>query len=355
MSDRRIKELAEKEKGSRGVPPSKIKEMAKWLELQEKIDDLFERVESLEEEAIEEIIEWADVVCATNSVCGSELMNSRNFDTVIIDEATQATEPSCWLPISLSEKVILAGDHKQLPPTILNEDAKFLSKTLFERLVDIFGDEIRSTLEIQYRMNEDIMNFSNKEFYNGVLKADESVADHTLVGLIDNDIGCESTVEKSLQPEPSIVFIDTAEMGAEERTREGSTSKENPKEAKIVFSIISKLLELGMDPSDIAVISPYEDQVDRISREVDEKYLEIDTVDGFQGREKEVVILSLVRSNETGNIGFLKDVRRLNVSLTRAKRKLVVIGDSATVGYHETYSRLINYIYENGEIIPAEV
>lgn len=356
MSDGKIKALARKEKGSRGVSPSRIKEMASWLELQEKIDEIFGRVERLEEEAIDEIIEWADVVCATNSGCGSELMSGRDFDVVIIDEATQATEPSCWIPIRMSEKVVMAGDHKQLPPTILSEKAGDLNKTLFESLIERYGDEIRDILEVQYRMHEKIMNFSNREFYSGVLRADDSVAEHTLFDLMDQEIDFESPriSQEVIAPEPPIVFVDTSDIDASERVRKGSTSKENPKEAEFVLSVVSNLLAVGIDPTDIAVITPYDDQVDLIERKVDLEDLEIDTVDGFQGREKEVVILSLVRSNQENNIGFLEDVRRLNVSLTRAKRKLIIVGDSSTVKTHETYSKLIEYISENGKVFALQ-
>lgn len=355
MGDEMIKSLAKKGKGSRGVPPDKIKEMTKWLEMQEEIDSLFEKVESLEDEAIDEIIEWADVVCATNSGCGSEMMSGREFDTVIIDEATQATEPSCWIPIVMADKIIMAGDHKQLPPTILNQEAKGLSRTLFESLVDEHGDEIRSVLKIQYRMNKKIMNFSNREFYDGILKANESVAKHTLKDLITNASNSENFKflgqKKSLGT--PITFIDTSNIEAPERSRAGSNSKENPKEAEIVFSIASKLQKLGIDPRDIAVITPYDDQVDLIRKRIKEEGLEVDTVDGFQGREKEVVILSLVRSNKENEVGFLEDIRRLNVSLTRAKRKLIIVGGQSTVGKHEIYAKLIKYISNEGEIISA--
>ncbi len=353
MSDERIKSLAKKGKGSRGVSPSRIKEMASWLEIQENIDELFEKIERLEEEAVDEIIGWADVVCATNSGCGSELMSDRRFDSLVIDEATQATEPSCWIPITICDRVVMAGDHKQLPPTILSEEAQELNKTLFQSLVEEYGDKIGSVLRVQYRMHEKIMNFSNQEFYDGVLKADTSVANHTLGDLIDQEIGFDSheILEDTLAPEPPIVFLDTVQTEAGERTRKGSTSKENPKEAELVSFLASKLLELGLKPTNIAVITPYDDQVDLISRKIDSEDLEIDTVDGFQGREKEVILLSFVRSNEENNVGFLEDVRRLNVSLTRAKRKLVIIGDSSTIEAHETYSNLLDYISCNGKIL----
>ncbi len=359
MSDEMIKSLAQKGKGSRGVPPSKIEEMAKWLELQEKIDELFTEIEKLEEEAVDEILEWADVVCATNSGCGSELMSGREFDTLIIDEATQATEPSCWIPMILSDKVVMAGDHKQLPPTVLSKDAEELNETLFESLMEIHGDDISRILKVQYRMHQNIMNFSNEEFYDGVLKADESVASYTLEDMksfeYSNDLS--NNYRGLLDPEEPVVFLDTRNIGASERQRKGSTSRENPKEADLAASISSKLIKLGMNPDQIAIITPYDDQVDLINRKIGTEDLEVDTVDGFQGREKEAVILSLVRSNPEKEVGFLKDVRRLNVSLTRAKRKLIIIGDGDTVSGHETYRRLIEYVTEAGGLIslPPEI
>lgn len=351
MSDEKIKTLAEKGKGSRGVSSSKIKEMASWLEIQEKIDNIFSKIERLENEAVDEILEWANIVCATNSGCGSELLSDKKFDTVIIDEATQATESSCWIPITLAEKAIMAGDHKQLPPTILSEKAKELNQTLFSSLIERYGEKIRSMLKIQYRMHEDIMNFSNQEFYDGVLEADDSVAKHTLNDLVSFESEEENWVEDLIVPNIPVVFVDTVDIEAGERTRKGSTSKENPKEAELVESIVFRLLDKGLEPVDIAVITPYDDQVDLIDRELDLEDLEVDTVDGFQGREKEAVILSLVRSNSENNIGFLEDVRRLNVSLTRAKRKLVIIGDSSTISVHETYSNLLDYVSEVGKIL----
>ncbi|MFW6386175.1 MAG: IGHMBP2 family helicase [Candidatus Hadarchaeota archaeon] len=351
MSDHQIKSLAKKERGSRGVPPDKIQEMAEWLKLQDKINDLFNRIERLEEEAVEEILEWADLVCATNSGCGSDVLKDEEFDVVVIDEATQSTEPSCWIPITRADRAIMAGDHKQLPPTILSERAEELGRTLFESLLREHNGEISKTLEIQYRMHKRIMNFSNEEFYDGVLKAHESVANHTLRDLVDGYIDLEGISQRVLDPEVPVVYLDTSGIEAPERSRADSPSKENLKEAQIVESIVSEILEIGLDPKDIAVISPYDDQVDLINKKLDSEELEVDTVDGFQGREKEIIVLSLVRSNESGNIGFLEDVRRLNVSLTRAKRKLIIVADSSTINNHPTYSRMYEYVLENGRVI----
>ncbi|WP_445664581.1 IGHMBP2 family helicase [Fodinibius sp. AD559] len=352
MSNTKIKELAEEGRGSRGVSEDKIQEMARWIELQDEIEELFEEADQLREEAVNEILETKQVICTTNSTAGSELVESREFDLVVIDEATQSTEPSCLIPITHGKKVVMAGDHRQLPPTVKNRKAadKGLEDTLFERLAEKHSS-IKNMLEVQYRMHENIMAFSNEQFYDGILSADESVKDHTLedfqldVNLFDNNL------TEILDPHEPVIFVDTAGRDAAERIRQGSTSKENPEEALLVAQMADNLLRSGMQPENIAVISPYKDQVDLLDRKIDTENLEIKSVDGFQGREKEVVIISLTRSNKNRRIGFLEDVRRLNVSLTRAKRKLIVVGDSSTIASHEIYANFIDYVRDRGKVI----
>ncbi len=352
MSNTKIKDLAEEERSSRGVSEDKIQEMARWIELQDEIEDLFEEADQLREEAINEILDSKQVICTTNSTAGSKLVEDREFDLVVIDEATQSTEPSCLIPITHGKKVVMAGDHLQLPPTVKNRKAadQGLADTLFERLAEKHPG-IKNMLEVQYRMHEKIMEFSNKQFYDGILTADESVKKHTLedfqldINLFDNNM------TEILDPHEPVVFVDTAGRDASERIRQGSTSKENPEEALLVAHMADNLLRSGMQPEDIAVISPYKDQVDLLDRKIDTENLEIKSVDGFQGREKEVVIISLTRSNKNRRIGFLEDVRRLNVSLTRAKRKLIVVGDSTTVTSHESYTNFVDYVREKGRVI----
>jgi len=351
MSDAQIHQLANKGSGSRGVSRAKIKEMSAWLKLQEEIDKLYERSQQLEQEAIDEIIEDSDVVCTTNSTAGSELLEGWKFDVAAIDEATQATEPSCLIPINRANRVIMAGDHRQLPPTILAEEAKDdLQVTAFEKLVSRTGDSITEMLLTQFRMNEKIMEFSDRAFYGGNLRADASVADHTLRGIIPKgtEIGdTEPTwLREALDPEQPLSFLDTVNLAAEEKQRPGSTSRENPAEAEIVSQITGRLLAL-IPPKEIGVISPYDDQIDLLNSQNDEENLEIKTVDGFQGREKEVIVISFVRSNEHDRLGFLTDVRRLNVSLTRARRKLIMVGDSKTLSDHETYKELVDFVKTN--------
>ncbi|RKD95159.1 IGHMBP2 family helicase [Halopiger aswanensis] len=380
LSDERIKQLAEEGRGSRGIPPEKIEEMAEWLELQERADELFDRAERLEQEAVAEEIERADVVCTTNSTAGSDLLAGQRFDTLVIDEATQATEPSCLIPIVKADRVIMAGDHRQLPPTIQSREAERegLDETLFETLAERYGtdddgsdgdadrsasaptdDPIRSLLTTQYRMHERIQDFSSERFYDGALEPHESVRDHTLAGLLSDPDETAARYSALESGEP-LVFVDTSDVDAPERSREGSPSTENPSEADLVAEYARALLEAGLEAADLAVISPYDDQVKRIEDELEgtlseetAEALEVDTVDGFQGREKAVVLVSLVRSNDRREVGFLDEPRRFNVALTRARRKAVVVGDRDTVTAAPVFDDFLEYARTRGRIVDA--
>jgi predicted DNA helicase len=344
LSDEAIMELAREGRTTRGIPQKKIAGMKRWLEVKQKIDKLFDDAREFEERAIRGIIKDAEVICATNSTAGSELLKGEKFDVAVVDEATQSTEPSSLIPVLKAKRFIMAGDHKQLPPTILNEEAAFrnFTKSLFERLLERHGDTIRVMLDMQYRMNEAIAEFPNREFYEGKLKAVEQVKRHTLLDLLPDF----SVQDEDVKP---FLFIDTGGSGkCVEQVRKGSTSRENIGEARLVKDIAERLLREGIPPEDIAIISPYDDQVSLIKRMIRVDGLEIKTVDGFQGREKEVVIVSFVRSSVSRTMGFLKDLRRLNVSITRAKRKLVLIGDSTTLETDGCYNRLITLAKERG-------
>ena len=339
LSDEAILRLANEGKTTRGIPKKKIEEMKRWIELKQDVDALFKDARALEDRAVRRILKNAAVICVTNSTAGSELLGSEKFDIAVIDEATQSTEPSSLIPVLKAKRFIMAGDHKQLPPTVLNEEAMrgSLSRSMFERLLALYGDKIRVMLEVQYRMNEEIAEFPNNEFYEGRLRADERVRRQTIAELVPS-----ITELEFVMADKPLVFIDTAySAGFEERMRRGSTSRENEGEARLVKFIVERLLDAGVRAEDIAVISPYDDQVALIRMMLRVEGLEIKTVDGFQGREKEVVIVSFVRSNKFGDIGFLGDLRRLNVSITRAKRKLILIGDSQTLGSESCYRRLI--------------
>jgi predicted DNA helicase len=352
MSDGQILELAEKNQGSRGVPADKIKGMATWIELDEEADDLFEEAERKRDEAIEDLLQEADVVCTTNSSSGSELLDGKTFDLAVIDEATQSTEPSCLIPISHAKKVIMAGDHKQLPPVVKSQEAAMngMLTTLFERLGAEYGN-VKSMLDVQYRMHEDIMTFSDQRFYGGKLHADGTVRYHTLYDLEYDASSKFDSVRDILSPDEPLVFADTSALDATERQRSRSHSRENQREADIVNRLADGCVQANISPIDIAVIAPYSDQVDLIRKNSDYDDIEIDSVDGFQGREKEVIIISLTRSNESGVVGFLSDERRFNVALTRAKRKLVVLGDSSTVCSEQIYRGFVDHVEDNGRYV----
>jgi len=350
MSDEDIVRYAEKGESVRGVPVKVIRAMADWLRIQRRINALIEKAKEYEAIAIDRILENAEVICSTNSSAGSEVLANRDFDVVVIDEATQSTEPSCLIPMVKGERWLMAGDHKQLPPTVLSEEAApHLQRTLFERMLEVYGSGIKEMLRVQYRMNEVIMRFPAKTFYDGKIIAHESVAHRTLRDL---GIGVEvlgdvpHPYDRILDPDRPLVFTDTLGRSPE-RQRRGSTSYYNEGEARIVLRVVQNLLKLGLKAKDVGVISPYDDQVDHMRSLLWENgvpnEVEIKTVDGFQGREKEVIVVSFVRSNSYREIGFLVDTRRLNVAITRPKVKLVVIGDSLTLESHDVYRAFVEY------------
>jgi ATP-dependent RNA/DNA helicase IGHMBP2 len=212
--------------------------------------------------------------------------------------------------------------------------------SLLERLVSLYGDRVTRRLDVQYRMHEAIMTFSSCEFYERTLSADATVAGHLLGDL--------PGVRREPLTEQPVQFLDTAGAGYEEAVEPDGESRLNSQEADLVARKIHALLQTGVPAKDIAVIAPYAAQVRRLRELLPITGLEIDSVDGFQGREKEAVVLSLVRSNNEGEVGFLADVRRMNVALTRARRKLLVIGDSATLSVLPFYRRLFEYFEERG-------
>lgn len=269
------------------------------------------------------------------------------FDTIIIDEVSQSLEPQCWIPIINHlgiKRLIIAGDNMQLPPTIktLDSDIKIdhkitanLEQTLFDRLVnDLNGDEFKRLLNIQYRMNQQIMEFPSKGLYEGKLEAFEDIKHINLTDLGSNIIPDDDS-------ELACIWMDTQGGEYQETTNEDeNNSKYNEFEIIMVHNHIKKLTSLGVEAKDIGVISPYSAQVSKLKRAINEPELEISTVDGFQGREKEVIIISLVRSNDQNEIGFLKDKRRLNVAMTRPKRQLYVVGDLELIGNSTDFLRL---------------
>ena len=327
---------ASKGKGGRGISADKMKSMAKWIEASQEIDEAHDEIKRIENKMIKKIIDESDVILATNSSAALDSIANTKFDVAIIDEASQATIPSILIPISKAHRFILAGDHKQLPPTIISERALELENTLFESLIEKYPFKSQ-LLNVQYRMNSLLMKFPNAEFYNNGLKSDSSVDEITINDLLMQD-----------SDEEALLFIDTSEVDDYgENHLKDSKSIVNKLEAKIAVSIANDYIVAGVSADDIGIISPYADQVKIIQEKTP---VEVKTIDGFQGREKEIIIISTVRSNEWGNIGFLSDLRRLNVAITRAKRKLIIIGNSDTLKNNPTYSRLIKFV-ENENLL----
>lgn len=305
---------------------------------------LIKEVDKTEQFIAEDLISKAQVITATLVGANHYTIRDLKFHTVIIDEAGQALEPACWIPISKAQKVIFAGDHLQLPPTIKSQRAAKdgLSTTLLEKCTALYPEAV-VLLEEQYRMNEAIMGFSSKEFYDNRLNAHESVASRIL---FPGDV--------------PLSFVDTAGCSYDEK-QEG-TSTANPEEAAFLFKHLHKLVgELtGYYPAEnfptIAVISPYKEQIRILNQLLQDSpelmvyadKIAVNTIDSFQGQERDVVYISLVRSNAGGEIGFLSDIRRMNVAMTRARKKLVVIGDSATLTRLQFYADFVEYAEKLG-------
>ncbi len=296
--------------------------------------ELLAEARALSARAEREVLDRAPVVLATLTGLDGHALSGRRFPLAVVDEATQAVEPACLLALLRCDRAVLAGDHLQLPPTVLSAAAQAggLGRSLFERLVDLRGDEVKVTLLEQHRMNEAIMRFPSDALYGGLLRAHPAVAGHHL-------------------DDAPLEVVDTSGRGFEEATPEGSDSRENEGEALLCAAEVERVLGLGVAPGDVAVIAPYDGQVQRLRTLLSarvEQGLEVDTVDGFQGREKEAVVVSLTRANEAGEVGFLSDVRRMNVALTRARKKLVVVGDGATVARHPFYERFLAHAQATG-------
>ena len=329
---------------------SKKKRRVNWLEVKELRKELHER----ENKAIYEILSGCDVVLSTTTSSSFDgplrALKKGHFDVVFIDECAQAIEPACWISLLHSGKCVLAGDHLQLPPTIISEEAAKggLSVTLMERLLATHGTGMVSLLTTQYRMNRRIMQWPSLFLYGNSLVAHESVSEQLLCN--------KRAVEANLYTETALLFIDTAGCNMNESDVPEEVSKSNEGEANLVSAYIGLLVRSGVSASEIAVIAPYALQVDLISHKLETEGIssvEVHTVDGFQGREKEAVIISFTRSNDKGEVGFLREVRRTNVAITRARRHLCVIGDSVTISNQSFIRGLLECIHTNGEVISA--
>ena len=294
-----------------------------------------------EEQIIDTKLDRASVICATTNY-DPEILGDRTFDLGVIDEACQSTEPGYWPVVLRVEQLVLAGDHCQLPPTVLSTQATLegLSKSMMERLVERWENRVTRQLTIQYRMHQKIMEFPSEHFYHGTLVADASVAEHTLADL-------PGIQTESLDAQP-VLFVDTSGADWAEELDPNGESKLNPREAIWILKQVDALLAAGLLPDQIAVIAPYSAQVRFLRDRCTSTGVEIDTVDGFQGREKEAVLISLVRSNSQGEVGFLGDTRRMNVAMTRAKRKLIVIGDGSTLGRNAFFKKWIEHTENQG-------
>ncbi len=290
----------------------------------------------LEAQAVERILASSKIILSTLTGLDSALVGSQLFDLCVIDEAGQSVEPASWIAIARARKVVLAGDHYQLPPTILSLQAERegFGYSLLEQVVVRDGAQVARRLDVQYRMHSAIMTFSSNQFYDGTLQADGAVAAHLLAdlpGVAGNDL-----------TGTAVTYIDTAGASYDEEMEPDGTSRLNPQEADFVVRKVEQLLAAGVPPRAIGIITPYAAQVRYLSERLDEA-IEINSVDGFQGREKEAIVISLVRSNSRGEVGFLAETRRMNVALTRARRKLIVVGDSATITTHPFYAALVDY------------
>lgn len=315
--------------------------------LSNRLHNLRRRAVELEVKIQVEIFESARVVASTLVGSDNAVLKGRRFTTLYIDEAGQALEAACWIAIRKADRVIFAGDHCQLPPTVKSVEAERagLSRSLMESVVD----KCRSAVElltVQYRMNEAIMRFSSDWFYGGRLQAAEEVKCR---GILDFD----SPVE----------WLDTSEMDFSEKYVSATGGRVNPDEGEFMLdsleAYIKRIGEKRIEDEnlDFAVISPYKAQVSWLRRNAKKRNvlrrlkgkIAINTIDGFQGQERDVVFISLVRSNDDGKIGFLSDLRRMNVAMTRARMKLVIIGSAATLTRHPFYEKLfLSQKKENG-------
>ena len=316
------------------------------------LDELEEQFEEMDEAYHEaDLMKKARVVLSTltSAHLYTESMIQEPFDLLVIDECAQATEPACWLAIPYARKVLLAGDHCQLPPTILSQEAaqRGLAVSLMERQTELHGEGVVHMLDTQYRMNELIQAWSSRLLYGGRLKAAPEVGRRVLTDL--------PGVRRTKRTQPTLLLVDTAGCNLKETQEDKSSSYCNSGEANLVVCHAKSLVKDGLPAKDIGVITPYKQQVSLIERKMRGAGLdvEVNSVDGYQGREKEAVLLSLVRSNERRQVGFVNNRRRLNVAVTRARRHLFVVCDSATVRRDFTIRSLLDHIERSGEVRSA--
>ena len=308
----------------------------------QKMERLKDRATELEIRINAQLFGEARVIACTLVGSAHRLLDGQKFGTLFIDEAAQALEAACWIPIRRCSRVILAGDHCQLPPTVKSIAAlkAGLGKTLMERIVEN-KPEVVTLLRMQYRMNEEIMRFSSDWFYGNQV---ESAPEVKYRSILDLDVPME--------------WVDTSELDVREQFVGESFGRINKAEAELTlltlqqyFECIGKTRVLN-ERLDVGVISPYRAQVQYLRSQLKKKeyfkpfrhLITVNTVDGFQGQERDIIVISLVRSNDEGQIGFLRDLRRMNVAITRARMKLIILGDVHTMTSHPFYRKLFEYI-----------
>lgn len=313
---------------------------------------LKERAVELEISMNEELFSQARVIASTLVGSNHRLLMGMRFPTLFIDEAAQALEAACWIAIRKADRVVLAGDHQQLPPTIKNIEAarEGLNKTLMEKVATAKPQSV-SLLKVQYRMNETIMNFSSDWFYHGKLIAAPEVKNR---GILDYDT--------------PVVWYDTSNCDYNEEFVGESFGRINKPEAELLISELQRYMRhIGVfrildENIDFGLISPYKAQVQYMRQLIRKnrffhplrRLITVHTVDGFQGQERDVIFISLVRANDDKQIGFLSDLRRMNVAMTRARMKLAIWGDTSTLSGHPFYRKLLSYIEKEGKLIQVK-
>ncbi|PIT75536.1 AAA domain-containing protein [Limnohabitans sp. G3-2] len=329
-----------------------------WL--REEARTLRQAADDLERFMTEDVLESVQVITCTLVGASHRAIRHLGFETVFIDEAAQALEPGCWIPIAKGQRLVLAGDHHQLPPTVKSEKAgrEGLRETLFEKCIQRQPGTARM-LKVQYRMHAHIMGFSSEKFYGGQLVAHPSVR-HADLAAYDPRFNSPRFDDPRFAPDLPVEFIDTAGCGFQELAIPESRSTANPEEAHLLLERLEQLLALG-EPTDpdrrpltIGVIAPYRAQINYLKDAIEDsevlnglllqRRLSVGTVDSFQGQERDIIAITLTRSNPQGEIGFLSDIRRMNVGMTRARRKLLLVGDSSTLCRHPFFAELLAYV-----------
>ena len=308
----------------------------------QKMDRLKSRATELELRIRSSLFGEARVIASTLTGAANRVLEGEKYSTLFIDEAAQALEAACWIAIRKAGRVILAGDHCQLPPTVKSIMALKggLGKTLMERIVENKPETV-TLLKMQYRMNEQIMKFSSEWFYHGMVESAPTVSHR---GILDYDT--------------PMMWIDTTECDGKEEFVGENFGRINRAEAELTLQTLQQYLEkIGKqrileESIDVGIISPYRAQVQLLRKELRKReffrpyrhLLTVNTVDGFQGQERDIILISLVRSNDGGDIGFLRDLRRMNVAITRARMKLIILGSSETMTSHPFYKKLYEYV-----------